>query len=123
MIGMLSGCGGDCSSELLSSQTSQDHRTEAAFFKKNCGATSGYVYELRVGQSTVEPLSRGLALRFDNDHQTDWPIDDRGLINLKWDDKSKLEVSLTQRVRVFKEEASIGGTTIVYHFKPATSHL
>ena len=122
-IATLSGCGDQCSSELVETSQSPSGLVEAGFFKKNCGATTGFVYELKVGNSSDSPSSRKLVLRFDDDHQIDWPADDKKVISLMWLSNDALDVTIAKPVRIFKKNASSGSAAIRYRLRPGSTEL
>jgi hypothetical protein len=127
-IGMLAiftlvSCRDACSSDLLFDRKSPDGAREAGFYKKNCGATTGYIYEVRVSRGG-EPSSSGeTVLRFDDNHAVRWPDDDREVLALSWNSGGTLSVVLRQPVRVFEEERSSGGVTVSFQFVPGTRKL
>lgn len=123
IIATLVGCGDPCSAELVKASQSPGGLIEAGFFKKNCGATTGFVYELKVGSSSDSPSSRKLVLRFDDDHQINWPSDDRKVIGLIWLSNNMLEVTFAKPVRVFKKNASSGSVAIRYRLRPGSTEL
>lgn len=123
LLVILSGCGDLCLSKLVETSQSPNGLAEAGFFKKNCGATIGFVYELKVGNSGVNPSSRKLILRFDDDHQLDWPADDKKVLSLIWLSNNTLVVTIAKPVRIFKKNTSSGSTTIRYRLKPGSTEL
>jgi hypothetical protein len=122
-ITAVSGCSEQCSSELVKTSRSPTGLIEAGFFKKNCGATTGFVYELRVGDASDDPSSRKLVLRFDDQHQIDWPADDKNVLNLSWPSDNALDVTIAKPVRIFKQIESSGNTVIRFRLRPGSTNL
>jgi hypothetical protein len=116
----LSGCDNQCSSDIVSSAIAANGQT-VRLDKKNCGATTGYVYEVK----TVDPKGgEHVVLRFDSDHSRwTWPEDDRRLLRMRWIDQSHLAVNLYVPVQVFKMEEDVKGVQVRYHFKRGTIGL
>jgi len=109
----LSGCGGTCSSEMLASQNAPGGR-QARLVRNNCGATSGFSYEVRLSVPGDAPQSGTVVLRFDSNHALNWPQDEAGVVRLSWQGDQRLDVTLARPVRVFKLRDRVNGVTI--HF-------
>ena len=119
----LASCGDTCSSELVVAVKSPDGGKEAGFFRANCGATTGYAYEVRV--SGDGPVLNGgkRVLRFDDNHAVDWPKDEREVVGLSWSNNNKLNVIVSQPVRIFNEEDSTQGVDVRFQFRAGTVKL
>lgn len=117
----LSACGQQCSSELIQSSRSGDGKAEIKLEKKNCGATTDFVYELK----SIDPDGGDgdLVLRFDSGHQADWPDDDRKLLDVRWLRGSQLDVDLHVPVRIFHESRTLNDLPIRYRYKAGTSRI
>ena len=115
----LTGCEDPCSSDLIASAPAANG-VVARLEKKNCGATTGYVYEVKAldrdgGSQTV--------LRFDNDHNPDWPDDDKALLDMRWVGGSQLVLDVHVPARVFKKKAKLNGVPVRYRFAPGSNGI
>lgn len=119
----LSACGEPCTSEMVRTQISPGGDRQAGFFRKNCGATSGYVYEVRVSEKGLPPSEGETVLRFDDNHGKNWPADDSGVVRLAWQDDTHLRVVVLERVRVFKEDIKAAGTEVVLELRKGGTRL
>jgi hypothetical protein len=119
----LAGCGDPCSSELVSAMKSPSGGKEAGFFRANCGATTGYAYEVRISGDGPVLTGGKTVLRFDDNHARDWPKDERQVVGLSWSGDNKLNVTVSQPVRVFKEEGSSQGVDVRFQFRVGTVKL
>lgn len=112
----IAACSGPCSTELIStSKSSAGH--EAGFFRASCGATTGYVYEVRVAKAGASLIKDGeTVLRFDDNHAQVWPSEERDILNLSWEGGRTLYISVAPPVRVFKEDISYQNISLHYEF-------
>lgn len=109
----LCGCGQTCSFEPIASSDTASG-LQASFIRKNCGATTDFVYELRIGEKSVPASKRHVALRFDSGHQVNWPEDEKDLLNLRWANHDQLNVNIRWPVRVFKKVDHVDHVKITY---------
>jgi hypothetical protein len=117
----ISGCEQQCSSELIQSSRSGDGKAVIRLEKKNCGATTDFVYELK---SVEQGSGNGILIfRFDSGQIADWPDDDRKILDLKWLSDSQLEVKLHEPVRIFYESRTISGVRVQYQYHAGTSRI
>jgi hypothetical protein len=121
VIVSLNGCGHQCSSELVQSSQSDDGRIEIRFEKKNCGATTDFIYELK----SIEPSGGhgDIVLRFDSSHRADWPDDDKKILDLRWLSGSQLEVDLHVPVRIFYESRTLNDLPVQYRYQVGTNKI
>ena len=120
----LSSCNNSCSFELIYSVKSPVGNKTARFVRGNCGATTGYKYEVRISKDSDSALEDGKAvLRFDDNHAENWPVDERQLIALTWSDDKKLHIAVLRPVRVFMEDDSAQGVDVNYQYSLGTSKL
>jgi hypothetical protein len=117
----LGGCGQQCSYEIVKSSILRDKESGIRLDKKNCGATTGFVYELK--SIEAHGGDGDLVLRFDSGYRNDWPDDDRKILDLKWLSGSQLEVDFHVPVRVFHERREFKGVPILYRYQAGTSRI
>jgi len=109
----LPGCGGVCSSEMLTSQNAPGGQ-QARLVRGDCGATSSFVYEVRLAVPGDAPAAGKVVLRFDSNHAMDWPQDDANIVRITWQGDRQLDVTVMRPVRVFKLRSNVSGVAI--HF-------
>src|SRR3546814_15635806 len=69
---------------------SPNRLAQASFSRANCGATTGYSDEVRVSRGKNAAVSGDTVLRFDDNHATEWPNNDRDVIGFSWSDDSQI---------------------------------
>lgn len=111
---VLTGCSDLCSSDPVQSVSGPDGVT-ARLEKKNCGATVGYVYEVK---AIDHDGSSQVVLRFDANHAVNWP-DDAHLVTMYWQGH-QLKLDLRAPVRVFRQQTKLNGMPVVYKFAPGS---
>ena len=114
----IAGCGSVCSSDSIGAYRAKGSPYVAQLNRKNCGATTRYVYELFL--SKVGEKDSDLALRFDDNGNQDWPEDERKLVRLQLMKPNTLKVNVTEPVRVFKHKKEVMGLEVKYDFRPNT---
>ena len=114
----VAGCESVCSSDLIGIYKAENSPYVAQLNRKNCGATTRYVYELFL--SKIGEKDADLALRFDDNGNQDWPEDERKLVRLQLMKPNSLKVSVTEPVRVFRHEKEVIGLDVKYDFRPNT---
>lgn len=114
----IAGCGSVCSSDSIGVYRAKGSPYVAQLNRKNCGATTRYVYELFL--SKIGEKDADLALRFDDNGNQDWPEDERKLVRLQLVKPNALKVNVTEPVRVFKHEKEVMGLEVKYDFRPNT---
>lgn len=117
---LLSACSNDCSAELLGRERSVLTNWEARAVRTNCGATSGYAYEVRVARAG-SPLDSGKTILIaDNNHQPWPPGSYKKLIRFTWTEANALQVELTEPVRLFRMNKAYSDIAIHYRLAPGT---
>ncbi len=117
----LSGCGQPCSSELVQTFKSNDGKILIWFEKKNCGATTDFVYELK--SINREENKDKLIFQFDSGNRIDWPDDDKKIFNLSWRNGSQMVLELQVPVRIFYESSKLNNVPITYRYKAETTRI
>jgi hypothetical protein len=119
----LASCGDPCSSELLATSQAPNGHAQASFSRANCGATTGYRYEVRVSGSGNASTTGDTVLRFDDNHAENWPNDDREVVSMSWTDKGHLLITANVPIRIFAEEASADGISVSFRLPAGTVRL
>lgn len=112
------GCSDICSSERISTLKINASKYLLYFNRKNCGATTRYVYELFIASSANNDTE--LILRFDDGGSENWPTDENKLARITVLAPGDLEVKVAVPVRVFKERKSALGLQVHYDYRPGT---
>ena len=117
----VSGCGDQCASEVVTSVYNSSKSMGAVLEKKNCGATTDYVYELR----SLEPNGNAgkLLLRFDSGHRADWAEDDKSILSMSWPDELHFFVKMNVPVRIFDQTNVFSGVSVRYLYKSGTTKI
>lgn len=118
---MLAACGDTCSSELLATSESPNGGAKVSFFRANCGATTGYRYDVQISQGAE--AAGDTILRFDDNHARDWVDDDRKLIEMAWLDDKNLEIRVLKPIRIFDEESTAGGIAVRFNLTKGSVRL
>lgn len=121
LASVLSGCADNCEVEKISVKFNQSHSMGVALYKKNCGATTDYVYELKTVNSNED--MGDLILRFDSGHRANWARNDSKILDISWIGEGMIHVNLRVPVRVFDEMKEAGEIPIRFNYMPGTSHL
>lgn len=119
----LASCGDPCSSELLATSQAPDGHAQASFARANCGATTGYRYEVRVSGSGNAATTGDTVLRLDDNHAENWPNDDPEVVSMSWTDKGHLLITANVAIRIFAEEASADGISVSFRLPAGTVRL
>lgn len=107
-------CGDPCTSEVILASQSPSGLSEALFTKANCGATTGYRYDIRI--SKKGELAGDTAIRFDDNHACEWVENEKLLLDILWLDDKNLKIQISKPIRIFEEESYVNGVTIRYKF-------
>ncbi len=117
-IGSLTGCGNVCSSDLIGTYGVKTSPYEARLYKKDCGATTRFSYELVLKNRDND--KEALVLRFDDNGSSSWPESERTLVDLQLIRPDKLNIGLLRPVRVFKHEDRALGLRVTYDYPAGT---
>ena len=119
----LASCGDSCSFELLATSEAPNSRAQAAFSRANCGATTGYRYEVRVSSVGNAATAGDIVLRFDDNHAENWPADDSKVLTMSWTTDRHLLITANLPIRVFAEESSTDDISIDVELPDGTVKL
>lgn len=120
-VSMISGCNDQCSTDKVKSLYNPSRLKEVVFNKKNCGATTDFVYELWTARP--DGSAGDLILRFDSGHRAEWAKSDEEIVELKWRGETQLDVMLNVPIRVFDEVGTADGIAVRYRYQPGTTAL
>jgi hypothetical protein len=98
-LAAVAGCDFGCGDEVVSTTSSPSHAISAVVFNRNCGATTGFNTQV-----SIVPSGAGNTLILD------------GTVPLKflWVSESKLLITGLGSAKVFKQERSVAGVSVVY---------
>jgi hypothetical protein len=117
----LSGCGDPCDIKMISAIKSPDGRKDAGLFEKSCGATTGFTYQIYIADLGDTSLQNGsLILHFGRNRDFSWPENRKEFAQISWRDTNILDVALRHPARIFDEEKSAKGVSVVYSYAPDT---
>jgi hypothetical protein len=119
----LASCGETCSTELLATSQARNGQAQAAFSRANCGATTGYRYEVRVSSKGDAAAIGDTVLRFDDNHAKNWPNDDRKVLSMSWTNDGRLLITTNSPIRIFAEATSADGVSVSFRFPDGTVRL
>ena len=120
---ILASCGETCASELLATSLAPDGHAQATFSRANCGATTGYSYEVRVFSDGNASIAGETVLRFDDNHAVNWPNDDRDVLSMSWVAERQLVVTVNSPIRIFLEERSVDGISVSFKTPAGTARM
>lgn len=112
----LSACslGTDCDDQVTISKASPDGRHIARLFVRNCGATSGYVTQLAIGDRSA-PLSRSTVVFIADDSHGEALTDGPAIwTDMHWNSSTELFLAYAERATVFKKLDRAGSARIRY---------
>ncbi|QRP63164.1 hypothetical protein I6J77_13715 [Rhodanobacter sp. FDAARGOS 1247] len=103
-LAAVAGCDFGCGDEVVSTTSSPSHAISAVVFNRNCGATTGFNTQVSIVPAGAAPSGAGNTLILD------------GTVPLKflWVSESKLLITGLGYAKVFKQERSVAGVSVVY---------
>lgn len=113
------GCTDICSTETISSLRSPSGANVARFLRRNCGATTGFVYEVEVSSAGGSAAAETV-LRFDGNHPTRWPDRETDVLQLRWQGDMLLTGNVSPPVRIFRNADKAGNVRVKFRFSPGT---
>ncbi len=102
-----------CDVEPLKSSTSPDGGMTLRLERRNCGATTGYLYEVVAVKK--EDATSTTIFKFDSNRgELGWPPpwEDSRLLDIKWHGSSQVNIAANFGVRVYDERAEYKGVAI-----------
>jgi len=99
-----SGCSTQCSNDVVASVLSPSGNNKAVVFSRNCGATTGFNTQVSVVGATLAPDVGGNVLILDGAIP----------LTLRWLSESQLSVVGVGSTKVFKQEQSVAGVSVIY---------
>lgn len=100
---VVSACDG-CENEVLSSSRSPSGKFDAVVFSRGCGATVGFNTQL-----SVLPVGKVLP-----EAGNAVVVEGKSALRVRWVREAALEVSQSERGRIYKQEKSVDGVEILY---------
>ena len=107
-----------CSSDLIGAYGGKASPFEAKFYRKDCGATARFSYELFLKKK--DNSNETLVLRFDDNGNRSWPDNEKTLIHMRLVKPNQLHVRLLQAVRIFRQEDAALGLKVIYDYPSGT---
>jgi hypothetical protein len=104
MLAAVAGCDIGCRNEIVSSVASPSRAMSAVVFNRNCGATTGFNTQLSIVRGSAAPSGAGNTLILDGTVP----------LKLRWVSGSELQVTGLGSAKMFKQEQSVGGISVVY---------
>ena len=112
---LLGACSDRCVNAVRASAASPDGGHEAVRFQRDCGATTGFSTHISVLSTGDQPSGTANVFVADDDHGAAETTAGEGpWAEAAWLSRDTLLIRYDAAARVFKQETTVGGVTILY---------